>query len=93
VHDRENTIRARQEREKLEAFNPLTQEQNRSEHLQQELKHEQKTNDAKTKHGHRMGIAVGYEKNPTTEDRAPRAVGNCHWLTLSTRHRTNRALT
>jgi hypothetical protein len=44
VHDRENTIRARQEQEKFEAFNPLTQEQNWSEHLQQELKHQQKKN-------------------------------------------------
>jgi hypothetical protein len=48
--------------------------------------------DAKTEHGHRMGIAVGCGKIPTAGDRAPRAVCNCHWLTQSSKHRTNRAL-
>jgi hypothetical protein len=42
VRDRETTIKARQEREKLKTFDLVTQKQDRSEQLQQELKHEQK---------------------------------------------------
>jgi hypothetical protein len=42
VRDRETTIKTRQEREKLKTFDLVTQKQDRSEQLQQELKHEQK---------------------------------------------------
>jgi hypothetical protein len=88
VHDREIIIRARQNKGKVEPFDPVARKQDRSKQLRQELKDEQKTTDAKTERSHRMGIAVAVEKflRLKTEHLEQRAIATG---SRSTRHRTN----